>query len=87
MAKIKMRVNHNENSTCDLCQTKWKFTSEMYDLCINKNIFTICMDCSNDLLMKLLKADCLFNGKVKSAEDLKRIRRHHELKGYGRGFN
>ena len=84
--KIKMRVNHDENSTCDLCEEKYKMTLEMYDLMLNGKMFVICKDCMNTLFHKLLKADCLYNGKIKSQADIERKKRHDAKYGCGFGF-
>ena len=84
--KIKMRINNNENSICELCEEKYKYSLEMYDLCINENYFVICKDCVDKLFMKLLKADCLYQGKVKSSIDLERVKRHSNKYGFAKGY-
>lgn len=71
---IKMRINNDKESVCDFCGEKWKDTPEMYDMMLLDNMYTICKECANQLQIKLLKADCLFSSKLKSTEDLARIR-------------
>lgn len=78
---IRMRVNNNLKSKCENCRCEYKNTSEMYDLQICETKFVLCKMCIDELLHKTLKADCLFNGKTKSKEDLERIRRQQK---YGR---
>lgn len=79
---IKMRINKNKESECEFCGEKWKNTPEMYDIMLINDCYTICKACSNELQMKLLKADCLFNGKLKSNEDLARIRNFETKHGH-----
>ena len=78
---IKMRVNNQVDSRCDDCKTVYKNTPEMYDLMISDVKFTLCKDCIDTLFQKTLKADCLYNSRLKSSEDMKRIHRSKELKG------
>ena len=72
---IGMRVNNHTDSCCCECKKEWKNVSEMYDLKINNNVFTICRKCSEVLFQKLLKASCMYSGKVKSQQDMVRISR------------
>lgn len=82
----KMRVTKERESACCECGREWKNVSEMYDLKIGDNISTICRKCSNVLFQKLLKAACAYDGRVKTNEDMARIRRdnaeHEEVKGH-----
>lgn len=78
---IKMRVNNQTSSVCGDCKTPYKNTPEMYDLMISDVKFTLCKNCVDTLFQKTLKASCLYNGRLKSSEDVKRIRRSKELKG------
>lgn len=78
---IKMRVNNQVSSHCEECKTSYKYTPEMYDLMICNTKFTLCKDCVDTLFQKTLKASCLYNGRLKSPEDMKRIYRSKELKG------
>lgn len=70
---IKMKVENNKNSVCQNCNTPWKYTKEMYGIFMVDTKFTICYDCVDELFHKCLKATCLYNGKLKSQEDQKRI--------------
>ena len=78
MKNIKMRVNKHKNSVCNFCGEKWEDVPEMYDMMLCDNIFTICKTCMQELHLKILKADCLYNSKLKSNEDLARKRRFEE---------
>lgn len=82
MKNIKMRVNNHKDSECDFCNEKWKNVPEMYDMMLLDDIYTICKRCTQELFMKILKADCLYNGKLKSAEDIARERRFEERQGH-----
>ena len=79
---IKMRVNREQESVCFNCGTKWKNTSEMYDLCIGykkERILPLCRKCVDELFHKTLKASCKYNARVKSQEDQIRIRREKQI--------
>lgn len=69
---IKMRVSKNDCS-CSSCGAKRKQSLEMFDICIGNMIFTLCDECNDELFRKTLKASCIVNGKLKSAEDMKII--------------
>lgn len=75
---IKMRVNNNKESKCSICNIEYKNTAEMYDLKFNKNTFTLCRKCNEVLFQKTLRASVLYNGKIKSKEDMKRIRNEYD---------
>lgn len=70
---IKMRVNQNSSSKCCECNCGYNYTPEMYDLCITDNVFTLCKSCVETIERKTIKASCIYNGKVKSKEDMARI--------------
>lgn len=77
---IKMRVNKDKESKCFVCKTIWQNTQEMYDLRFESKLdetrtLTLCKTCVDELFNKTLKANCLYNGRVKSKEDMERIRR------------
>ena len=72
---IKMRVNMNNQSVCDECGKKYMNTKEMYDLRLCGELHTLCYDCVDTLFHKTLSAQCKYNNKLKSSEDLERIRR------------
>lgn len=78
--KIKMRVNNNDESFCLCCGTRYKYTKEMYDLSICGTEFTLCFDCVEILFKKLLRANTMYNGKVKTPLDIQRIKRYDLLK-------
>ena len=77
---IKMRVNKEKESECFVCKTIWQNTHEMYDLRFESKLdetrtLTLCKTCVDELFNKTLRASCLYNGRVKSKEDMERIRR------------
>ena len=77
---IKMRVNKEKESECFVCKTTWLYTHEMYDLrfeskLVETRTLTLCKSCVDELFNKTLRASCLYNGRVKSKEDMERIRR------------
>lgn len=70
---IKMRVNNNKESVCEECKTLWKNTPEMYDMLIVDNKVTLCKKCFEELFRKSLKISCMYNSRIKSNEDLRRV--------------
>lgn len=72
---IKMRVNENTLSICEECKTKYHNVEVMYDLFIVDTKFTLCHDCCDKVFRKILKAQCLWNGKIKDKQDMERINR------------
>lgn len=80
---IKMRVNADKGSICNECGTKYKDTLEMYDLVLCGKQFTLCKECVETLFHKTLKADCKYNAKLKSQEDLRKADKIR-AKRYGR---
>ena len=77
---IKMRVNKEKESECFICKTVWQNTHEMYDLRFESKLeeirtLTLCKTCVDELFNKTLRASCLYNGRIKSKEDMERIRR------------
>lgn len=77
---IKMRENKNENSKCTVCGIKWENTRMMLDIKFNEEIICICKNCSDELFKKLLKSDCIYNERVKTNEDQKRINNENIIK-------
>ena len=75
MSEIRMRVNTNSSSKCEQCGTSYKDTREMYDILLLGRKSTMCYSCSDELFKKLLKSRCMYNGKLKSPEDKRRLRR------------
>ena len=75
-----MRVNQKESSKCQECGHIWKNVKEMYDLQICNNKFTLCSDCTDKIFHKLLKAECMYNARVKSQVDMARVRNNNDLK-------
>lgn len=78
MKNIKMRINNDKNSICQNCGEKWKNVLEMYDIMIFDERHIICKSCNQELFTKILKADCLYNSKLKSSEDVARKRNFDE---------
>lgn len=79
MSKIKMRENKNPEEFCSLCNTSWKNTKIMYDIKMNDEIFHLCYKCSEELFHKLLKASSIYNGRLKTKEDMARINRENRI--------
>lgn len=79
---IKMRVCKDKHSVCDSCNCKFLETEEMYQIMIGEKCFCLCRKCSNILFTKQLKADCLYNSKLKSPEDINRIMRANAKKKF-----
>lgn len=72
---IKMRVNKDKESNCFSCGVNWKNTAEMYDLAIGykkTRILPLCRNCVNELFVKSLKAERMYDSKIKSQQDLRR---------------
>lgn len=78
---IKMRVNNTKESVCKECGCPYSHTAEMYDLALCGERYTLCRSCIEVLFQKTLKASCMYNGKVKGPEDLKREGREQLRKG------
>ena len=75
MAAMKMRVNKDKTSECFACGREWKNTSEMYDLAIGHKklrILPLCRKCMNELFQKTLKAERIYDSRIKSQSDIKR---------------
>lgn len=75
---VRMRVNKDKESKCKLCNTPYMYTPEMYDLQLANEeksvIFVLCKDCVDEIFNKTLKAGCNYNARVKTKEDMQRIR-------------
>ena len=71
---IKMRVNKYPDSFCMECDTGWMHTPEMYDFHICGETYTICASCMDRIFHKALKAGVMYNQRLKSKTDMKRIR-------------
>lgn len=76
---IKMRVNSNNECKCQECNVSWKNTPEMYDVLVVDTKFTLCKKCLDDLFTKILKISCMYNGRVKSQEDMRRIHNSNKI--------
>ena len=83
---IKMRVNKDKESICEFCNDKWKNVEEMYDMMLVERKYTICRRCMSELFMRILKADCMFNGRLKTQEDIARQKRFTEKHGHASGY-
>lgn len=71
---IKMRNNTGDSRCCN-CEDKSDNVLNMFDVCIGKNVFTICDRCNGELLDKTLKAECLKNSRTKTSRDMAIIRK------------
>ena len=76
---IKMRINNDKDSRCNNCNTEWENTAEMYDVHICKTTFTLCRKCTELLFHKTLRASVLYNAKIKTKQDQKRISNEYNL--------
>lgn len=72
---IKMRNNKDQNSVCCSCGDARKDTLEMFDLLIGETMVTICDVCNEQILSKTLKGEVNKNGRVKTPNDMRVIRR------------
>lgn len=72
---IKMRNNKDPNSVCYECGHGRKEVLDMFDICIGGDIFTICDECNETLLQKTLCAEVAKNGRVKTPEDMRIMRK------------
>lgn len=77
---IKMKVVNDKNSCCNECGKKYNNTKEMYGLMLCNTKFTLCFDCVDVLFHKTLKSSCLYNSRLKSKDDLERIKRDNYIK-------
>ena len=77
---VRMRVNKDKESKCKLCNTPYMYTPEMYDLQLANDesgksvVFNLCKKCTDEIFHKTLKASCNYNAKVKTKEDMQRVR-------------
>lgn len=78
--EIKMRVNYDSECTCSQCGMKYKNTKEMYDIRLFGEINQICFDCVEKLFQKLLRAETTYQAKLKTKEDMARIKRNQAIK-------
>ncbi len=72
---IKMRNNKDSDSVCCECGDHRKDVLDMFDICVGGNIFTICDRCNEVLLHKTLCAEVAKNGRVKTQEDMRVMRK------------
>lgn len=81
MNSVKIRINHNQQAQCSICDTEWKNTGEMYDMKIGKQSpFTLCRTCMNELFDATLKAECMYNSRLKSQDDIKRSNNERQIR-------
>lgn len=76
---VKMRVNQKQSSKCQGCGNRWKNVKEMYDLQICDTKFTLCSNCTDKIFHKLLRAECMYNSRLKSQEDMERVRNNNKM--------
>ena len=76
---IKMRINNDKDSRCSNCNTDWINTAEMYDIHLCGSTFRLCRKCSELLFHKTLRASVLYNAKIKTKQDQKRISNEYNL--------
>lgn len=77
---IKMGHQRKENARCIVCGYTISASKEMYKFMFenNKNpevnkAFNLCDEHANELMTKILKAQCEFNSRVKSQEELRKF--------------
>ena len=85
---VKMRNNNNKDAVCCSCGESQKQVLNMFDMCVGKNIFTICDCCTDKIFNKCLLAICTVNSRVKSQTDIsiinKRKKRQASEEVYGK---
>lgn len=79
---IKMRNNTKSDAVCCECGERQDQVLNMFDLCINNSIFTICDACNEKLFRKCLRAECMKNGRAKSQKDMAIIRKRKNKIGF-----
>lgn len=82
MASLKMRVNNDKESVCSNCGREWKNVREMYDIRIGykkERTLPLCLKCIETMEIKFLKASCLYNAKLKTKIDQRRIQNEKEI--------
>lgn len=72
---IRMRNSKDQDSVCCECGEHRKEVLDMFDVCVGGNIFTICDRCNEALFYKTLNAECYKNGRIKTPEDMKVMRK------------
>lgn len=83
---VKMRIEKEKDLVCNTCGIKWENTPEMYTIGFKDEIngitrcVTLCKDCCDELFRKTLRASCGYNERVKTKEDLERIKRNNAWK-------
>lgn len=80
MKEIKMRVNYKQDSSCSNCGITYKNTKEMHDIMLFGEVHQICYDCLETLFQKILKSQVNYQSKLKTKEDLERIKRSQVIK-------
>lgn len=75
---IRMRINKDPDSVCKVCGENRDNSVEMFDIKFtDKAQITICDLCMDDLGTKTIHMVCHTNHKVKTAKDMRVIRRRH----------
>lgn len=80
---IKMRNNTKPDAICCECGDGQDDVLGMFDLCINKTIFTICDICNQKIFYKCLHADVSVQSKILTAKERK-VDRKRKAKGIER---
>lgn len=75
---VKMGYEKDADRCCTSCKATIKNSKEMYKMGIGLNkssLVTLCLcdKCLDDLMHKILQAQCMFNGRVKSQAELARF--------------
>lgn len=78
---IKMRNNTNPDAVCCECGEGQKEVLNMFDMCIDGHIFTICDACNEKIFYKCLSATCAVNSRIKYPRDNVIIAKRKSKKG------
>lgn len=74
---IKMGHEKDKYARCDSCFNTINKSKEMYKIGIGEetrlNCIVLCDACANNLMLKIIRAQSLFNGRVKSHDEIKKI--------------
>lgn len=68
--KIKMRLNKDELTQCNVCNATQQQSLDMFDMMLGKTRITLCDRCVDTLFNKTLKAVMVTQSRVKSNKDM-----------------
>lgn len=77
--EIKMRTCKNNSDRCQVCGATKEMSLDVFEILFpckpSNQTIRLCDMCNEQLFNKTLKATCYTNGRLKSAHDMKVIRR------------